>query len=551
MAQPRSFSDFAITKENEPVPKRGTAPRSDGDGDKFRDGRTENPRNNKPDQESIRHEEDTHKTNSVSSYRDETASTSTASTTTSTKKIREEFEKKRRTEEIPTRKYTGFKRSRDDDNEGRVDSNNKRRKIMIYSKSELDMRTSKLGSELTLLDRRKFLELFRPGSTQYRSMNLSKEEEQVYTHNHHIRQVFANNKQFIRPRKSIVESDRYINECSGLTPYGRRQGDAKTVEHWGQRKLLLSEIEFLTNWGMDREVVVIYAGAAPGAHTNYLSELFPKAHFHLVDPADFRVTTTKMITVVQDYFTDKMAHQLKKKYKDQEILFISDVRSIDHNMSDKMKEERVMVDMNMQMEWHKILKPTSSMLKFRLPYPIQYNKEKRRLLPESNTAYLKGKLYFQIWAGRTSSETRLVVTGDETTSYNHYDYEDMLYHFNTVTRTTYWEHNVISEGLDHCYDCSSEVYVLSNYLRKLSSSTSTTSTTSTTSLTKTSTTTTTTTDSNIKEEEEEDILRHEREESDTTERRRRTRLNIQISNMVREISRRISPSRSLNTGWVH
>ena len=60
------------------------------------------------------------------------------------------------------------------------------------------------------------------------------------------------------------------------------------MEHWGQRKLLFSEIEFLTLYGHLAKTVV-YAGAAPGTHINYLSkELFPEHKWVLVDPAPFR-----------------------------------------------------------------------------------------------------------------------------------------------------------------------------------------------------------------------------------------------------------------------
>jgi len=41
-----------------------------------------------------------------------------------------------------------------------------------------------------------------------------------------------------------------------------------------------------------------------------------------------------------------------------------------------------------------------------------------------------------------------------------------MYHFNTVTRTTWFPHDVKAEGLDHCYDCSVEIWVLGQYLKK-------------------------------------------------------------------------------------
>ena len=61
------------------------------------------------------------------------------------------------------------------------------------------------------------------------------------------------------------------------------------VIHWGQRKLMLSEMELLLLQGTGEGITVVYAGAAPGTHIKLLSELFPSTHFHLYDPAPFTV----------------------------------------------------------------------------------------------------------------------------------------------------------------------------------------------------------------------------------------------------------------------
>ena len=53
--------------------------------------------------------------------------------------------------------------------------------------------------------------------------------------------------------------------------------------HWGQRKLLLTEILFFTLHGKPN-TTVIYAGAAPSDHMLFLSKMFPTYHFVLVDP---------------------------------------------------------------------------------------------------------------------------------------------------------------------------------------------------------------------------------------------------------------------------
>lgn len=64
-----------------------------------------------------------------------------------------------------------------------------------------------------------------------------------------------------------------------LLPYRRRRGERKSLLHWGQRKLLLSEIDFINriNNQNDNKLfgLMIYAGSAPGGHLALLIELFP------------------------------------------------------------------------------------------------------------------------------------------------------------------------------------------------------------------------------------------------------------------------------------
>jgi len=235
------------------------------------------------------------------------------------------------------------------------------KRIMKYTTSELRERKKHFGSTLSLFDRKKFEKEF-----DVTSLELTQEEQKIYRDNPHIRQVFANKREFRKLNRPFMESDRYATETSGRLKYARRIGEAKTVEHWGQRKLLLSEVEFLTLFA-EEGYTVIYAGAAPGTHTNYLSkEMFPQVRFILVDPARFDAQKTDKIEIRQELFTDNLAKELFEKYDKR--LFISDIRSMSYNMSDKDKEERVVIDMKAQIEWHQILKPKASMLKFRLPY---------------------------------------------------------------------------------------------------------------------------------------------------------------------------------------
>jgi len=254
-------------------------------------------------------------------------------------------------------------------------------------------------------------------------------------------------------------------------------GEFKTVLHWGQRKLLLSEIEFLTlfannnisninnnnvkdNDDGDKQVVV-YVGAAPGRHIPYLSDLFPQLIFHLYDPVKFDITANNKIKIFQQLFSNADA----EKYVGQNILFISDIRSVDYeSVSEDEYHKGILRDLQTQEQWYITIQPYKALLKFRFPYT------------NDQTDYLDGDVYFQAWSPVSSTETRLVPSGftvDYNTGksivnkkvYDHIKYEQQLYYYNNVTRVALYPHNVKSKELDHCYDCQCEIHTLGQYLK--------------------------------------------------------------------------------------
>eukprot|EP00727_Mastigamoeba_balamuthi_P001783 m51a1_g11601 hypothetical protein (375) ;mRNA; f:129125-131072 len=231
--------------------------------------------------------------------------------------------------------------------------------------------------------------------------------------------------------------------------YRRRHGERKTTLHWGQRKLLMSEIEFLSLHG-HRARTVLYAGAAPGTHVRCLAEMFPEHSWVLVDPAPFTVQQTDRIRVLQGFFTDDMA----RAYRGTPLLFVSDIRSADWTaVSDAEVEEAVRRDMAAQMRWCDLMCPQASMLKFRLPWE------------PGLTEYLAGEAYLPVWGPLTTTEARLVSTGLERRLWDNKQYEEQMFYFNTVMRPAMYPHGVRGEGIDHCYDCRAEVHILEQYLR--------------------------------------------------------------------------------------
>ena len=256
--------------------------------------------------------------------------------------------------------------------------------------------------------------------------------------------------------RTDIEFSRLLVPEAPRQEYRRRKGELKTVIHWGQRKLLLSEIEFLTKYGVSGATVV-YAGAAPGTHTRYLLELFPELKFVLVDPAPFssKLTDGPRCLLRRELFTDDLAQQYAGHDK---VLFMCDVRSCDWSLVNNQEvENKVMEDMQAQQRWHDIIQPIKSMLKFCLPWT------------PGCVEYLAGDVYFQAFGPITTTETRLVPHGHDRVMWDNKKYEEQLFYFNTVTRVARYAHSMPvgmpGGGLDYCYDCRSEVAILSEYLR--------------------------------------------------------------------------------------
>jgi len=108
-----------------------------------------------------------------------------------------------------------------------------------------------------------------------------------------------------RPYKS--REDNTKKEGEG----GREEGPPPFIRdpHWGQRKLFLNELELLTKYGEEGDVV-LYAGAAPGRHIEHLSkEFFPTLRFVLVDPAPFRIQESERVKLVAGLMTDALAKE--------------------------------------------------------------------------------------------------------------------------------------------------------------------------------------------------------------------------------------------------
>lgn len=274
----------------------------------------------------------------------------------------------------------------------------------------------------------------------------------------------------MEPARAFTREDLLITPDLPEEAYRRRNESEKKAVHWGQLKLLMNEILFFSLFWDPTAVpnpVVVYAGAAPGAHIPFLASMFPTFVFHLYDPRPFGISGSDRIHVHQQLFLDADAKRWANR---RDVLFISDIRTADYTqMEGAENEAAIMADMRMQENWHNIIKPVRSHLKFRLPYVEGYAGA------VTTVRYLNGFVFRQPWAPQTSTETRLVPTTGET-DWSSKKYEDQLFYHNAVVRERFRFLNPLTnneepidpgQGLTNDYDSTAHIVILLDYLLKM------------------------------------------------------------------------------------
>ena len=239
-------------------------------------------------------------------------------------------------------------------------------------------------------------------------------------------------------------------------------GDVKDMApscHWGQKKLLLSEIQFLTNVCKKlntkslKDYAVVYVGAADGFHFPILYNLFPELIWILYDPGKFSKESymhpqKQKVKIFNQFFTDETIKHAQQNAENRKILFISDIRVTP-------KDEQVYVDMINQARWGTSIDADFMLLKFRLPYnepdtfkpinivDLKLNKNfiNNNDLIAKDTIYLKGDVFLQLYHPQYSTELRLFVEKNTNNKYDlqNYDYieiENKIFNYNTEIRLT-------------------------------------------------------------------------------------------------------------------
>lgn len=243
--------------------------------------------------------------------------------------------------------------------------------------------------------------------------------------------------------------------------------DGRSLPEWGQLKLLMTEILFLTKYYQHDITNVLYVGAASGYHIPYLSKMFPKISFDLFDPEPFAIKQTDKIKIFNRFFTNEDAEKYAVEFKNKKLAFITDIRTL---LVGKAKRERdinkfneiIDDDLKLQIGWVNIIKPFRTMIKFKLPYDNKM------------TECFDGKIYLQPFS-HLSTETRLIIK--DTTKmkkYNNSEYEKKLLYFNAHIR--HKKYDMFSAELKklnfiNVWDTNIMLYMLKYYLEKVKKTT--------------------------------------------------------------------------------
>lgn len=256
--------------------------------------------------------------------------------------------------------------------------------------------------------------------------------------------------------------------------------DGRSAVQWGQRKLALAIVQFLSeHW--DNQVVpnptLLYIGASPGTNIAYImTNHFPDFTVHLYDSRPMKVTPTDKMVVHQELFTDDIAKQWSGR---NDIFLVSDIRSVDSYSNDPdTREEGIWADMLLQARVYGAVRPVRAQLKFRLPYYGEGIGKTRY------HEYLNGLVYRGIYTRPTSTETRLVpMENSDGVSMILWDikkYESQMFYHNVEIRQYQQFRNplvdeddplaekpVDGNELTNDYDSIAESFVWSNYLQKV------------------------------------------------------------------------------------
>jgi hypothetical protein len=158
-----------------------------------------------------------------------------------------------------------------------------------------------------------------------------------------------------------------------------KQIDAFSTEGNSQMCLLLAEMFFICSVvPPEKPATIIYLGAHPGDHINFLARFFTNCTFRLYDFIRNKNVMNKIgldpfngkqlsnINKIAKLFSDEEAREIKRECPEN-LYIISDIRNTryDVRLSPVERAEIIDEDMYKQLEWCQILEPKYALLKYR------------------------------------------------------------------------------------------------------------------------------------------------------------------------------------------
>lgn len=251
-----------------------------------------------------------------------------------------------------------------------------------------------------------------------------------------------------------------LNQLKYRMTYAESQKHKTCEKHFGQMKLLMTEIHFLSKY-YKNGMLVLYVGAASGYHIKKIMELFPKIEFDLYDPLKFDIQPSNKIKIFNQFFGDDDAKKYSNMKRD--IIFITDIRGEPQNMKESDEgyeaefEKIVNEDMKRQLRWTRIIKPVASSFKFRLPFTGKMD-------------YLDGDVWLQSYSP-ASTEMRLFTSDyNKMITYDCKEVDEKLAYFNCherCDRSKKWENAMKKYEIKNHWDNAYCLDIISFYLRKI------------------------------------------------------------------------------------
>src|SRR3989338_2929754 len=289
--------------------------------------------------------------------------------------------------------------------------------------------------------------------------------------------------------------------------------------HWGQLKLLFSEIEFFTlvsKYVNIDDCLVLYIGAQPGERLKYLyiKYFYPKMHMLLYDPLPFDIEETDQLIIKTGsagWFSDEKIKEVLKIADGRKIIYMSDIR-IPEPDDTYLREKIIYENMQDQERWGILMGADFMLFKFRSFY-YKTNPDEVDFIQNSITdkyaehivykknrkkhddihkwwLYLKGTIYTQLYAAVRSTESRLFVKKikyykdankykkEEQEKYKMRYYDNILYeglfnYFNLKKRNSEIVYRKSDRLVDYLpgqkisYTSASEYYIIRQYLKSV------------------------------------------------------------------------------------